>query len=66
MYAALSCYPPLGQTTTIPSDRDSVSLAIEQLPDKLESNTAPGQVHSSHPELGSFGKDLASGPVAQL
>ncbi|EOA81496.1 hypothetical protein ACJQWK_10887 [Exserohilum turcicum] len=28
MYAALSCYPPLGQTTTIPSDRDSVRFTV--------------------------------------
>ncbi|KAF1942148.1 glycoside hydrolase [Clathrospora elynae] len=28
MYAALSCHPPLGQTTTIASDRDSVRFTV--------------------------------------
>ena len=28
MYAALSCHPPLGQTTTISSDRESVRFTV--------------------------------------
>jgi hypothetical protein len=28
MYAALTCHPPLGQTTTVPSDRKSVKFTV--------------------------------------